>query len=143
MSDSLLDLALTRLDEAASHLQIDPDVIEKLKYPRETTKMRLMIRMDDGSRKSFLAWRCRYDDTRRPTKGGIRFHPDATAGEVEALAFWMTFKCAVMNLPYGGGKGAVRVDSHGLSKAELERLSRAYIQAFSRSCRTSSPRPAA
>ncbi len=132
MSDSLLDLALTRLDEAASHLHIDPDVIEKLKYPRETTKMRLMIRMDDGSRKSFLAWRCRYDDTRGPTKGGIRFHPDATADEVETLAFWMTFKCAVMNLPYGGGKGAVRVDSHGLSKAELERLSRAYIQAFSR-----------
>lgn len=132
MSDSLLDLALTRLDEAASHLHIDPDVIEKLKYPRETTKMRLMIRMDDGSRKSFLAWRCRYDDTRGPTKGGIRFHPEATADEVETLAFWMTFKCAVMNLPYGGGKGAVRVDSHGLSKAELERLSRAYIQAFSR-----------
>ena len=132
MSDSLLDLALTRLDEAASHLQIDPDVIEKLKYPRETTKMRLMIRMDDGSRKSFLAWRCRYDDTRRPTKGGIRYHPEATADEVETLAFWMNFKCAVMNLPYGGGKGAVRVDPRGLSKAELERLSRAYIQAFSR-----------
>jgi glutamate dehydrogenase (NADP+) len=90
-----------------------------------------MIRMDDGSRKSFMAWRCRYDDTRGPTKGGIRFHPDATDEEVETLAFWMTFKCAVMNLPYGGGKGAVRVDPHGLSKAELERLSRAYIQAFS------------
>ena len=65
-----------------------------------------MIRMDDGSRKSFMAWRCRYDDTRGPTKGGIRFHPDATIEEVETLAFWMTFKCAVMNLPYGGGKGA-------------------------------------
>jgi glutamate dehydrogenase (NADP+) len=89
-----------------------------------------MIRMDDGSRKSFLAWRCRYDDTRGPTKGGIRFHPDATAEEVEMLAFWMTFKCAVMNLPYGGGKGAVQVDPRQLSKAELERLSRAYIQAF-------------
>jgi hypothetical protein len=85
--------------------QIDPDVIEKLKYARETTKVRLMIRMDDGSRKSFLAWRCRYDDTRGPTKGGIRFHPASTAEEVETLAFWMTFKCAVMNLPYGGGQG--------------------------------------
>jgi glutamate dehydrogenase (NADP+) len=128
--ESLLDSALVRLDEAARHLNVDADVIEKLKYPRETTKARLMIRMDDGSRKSFLAWRCRYDDTRGPTKGGIRFHPDATAEEVEMLAFWMTFKCAVMNLPYGGGKGAVQVDPRQLSKAELERLSRAYIQAF-------------
>lgn len=132
MSDDLLGLALVRLDEAAAHLNIDPDVIEKLKFARETAKVRLMIRMDDGSRKSFLAWRCRYDDTRGPTKGGIRFHPDSTADEVEALAFWMTFKCAVMNLPYGGGKGAVQVDPRKLSKAELERLSRAYVQAFAR-----------
>ena len=129
--DSLLDNALVRLDEAAAHLNIDADVIEKLKYARETTKVRLMIRMDDGSRKSFLAWRCRYDDTRGPTKGGIRFHPASSDDEVETLAFWMTFKCAVMNLPYGGGKGAVRVDPRQLSKAELERLSRAYMQAFS------------
>lgn len=130
--DTLLDRALIRLEEAASHLQIDQDVIEKLKYPRETTKTRLLIRMDDGSRKSFLAWRCRYDDTRGPTKGGIRFHPDSSIEEVETLAFWMTFKCAVMNLPYGGGKGAVKVDPRQLSKSELERLSRAYIQAFAR-----------
>lgn len=128
--DRLLKSALIRLDEAASHIDIDADVIEKLKYARETTKVRLMIRMDDGSRKSFLAWRCRYDDTRGPTKGGIRFHPDATVEEVETLAFWMTFKCAVMNLPFGGGKGAIQVDPRTLSKAELERLSRAYIQAF-------------
>jgi len=126
----MLEQALTRLDDAARHLQLDQDVLEKLKYPRETTKTRLMIRMDDGSRKSFMAWRCRYDDTRGPTKGGIRFHPDATIDEVETLAFWMTFKCAVMNLPFGGGKGAVQVDPHRLSKAEMERLSRAYIQAF-------------
>jgi glutamate dehydrogenase (NADP+) len=128
----MLDQALTRLDEAARHLDLDADVLEKLKYPRETTKARLMLRMDDGSRKSFMAWRCRYDDTRGPTKGGIRFHPDSTEDEVETLAFWMTFKCAVMNLPYGGGKGAIRVDPHTLSKAELERLSRAYIQAFAK-----------
>ncbi|MEN5275650.1 Glu/Leu/Phe/Val dehydrogenase [Brucella sp. TWI432] len=129
--ENILESALVRLDEAASHINIDPDVIEKLKYARETMKVRLMIRMDDGSRKSFLAWRCRYDDTRGPTKGGIRYHPEATAEEVETLAFWMTFKCAVMNLPYGGGKGAIQVDPRQLSKAELERLSRAYIQAFS------------
>jgi glutamate dehydrogenase (NADP+) len=129
---SMLAQALTHLDDAAIHLDIDTDVLEKLKYPRETMQVRLMIRMDDGSRKSFMAWRCRYDDTRGPTKGGIRFHPGSNADEVETLAFWMTFKCAVMNLPYGGGKGAVRVDPHRLSKAELERLSRAYIKAFSR-----------
>jgi len=118
MSESnLLDSALVRLDEAAKHINVDPDVIEKLKFARETTKVRLMIRMDDGSRKSFLAWRCRYDDTRGPTKGGIRFHPDATAEEVEMLAFWMTFKCAVMNLPMAAGKGGVQVDSRTLSKA--------------------------
>ena len=132
MTQTLLTRALTRLDEAATYLAVDPDVLEKLKFPRETTKMRLMIRMDDGSRKSFLSWRCRYDDTRGPTKGGIRFHPQASEDETEALAFWMTFKCAVMNLPYGGGKGAVRVDPHELSKSELERLSRSYMQAFSR-----------
>ncbi|MDA5193475.1 Glu/Leu/Phe/Val family dehydrogenase [Govanella unica] len=129
---SMLQQALVRLDEAAKHLNIHHDVLEKLQYPRETTQVRLMVRMDDGSRKSFMAWRCRYDDTRGPTKGGIRFHPESSADEVETLAFWMTFKCAVMNLPYGGGKGAVRVNSHELSKAELERLSRSYIQAFAR-----------
>ncbi len=133
MSDvSMLDQALIRLEEAAKHLNLDADVLAQLKYPRETVKVRLMVRMDDGSRKSFMAWRCRYDDTRGPTKGGIRYHPSACVEEVETLAFWMTFKCAVMNLPYGGGKGAIRVDPRELSKAELERLSRAYIQAFAR-----------
>jgi glutamate dehydrogenase (NADP+) len=128
----MLELALSRLHDAAAHVSIDQDVLEKLKYPRETLKVRLMIRMDDGSRKSFLAWRCRYDDTRGPTKGGIRFHPDATVDEVETLAFWMTFKCAVMNLPYGGGKGAIQVEPRSLSRSELERLSRSYVQAFAR-----------
>ena len=126
----ILSGALTRLEAAARHVSIDPDVLEKLRYPKETLSARLMIRMDDGSRRSFLAWRCRYDDTRGPTKGGIRFHPDASMDEVQTLAFWMTCKCAVTNLPFGGGKGAVRVDPHKLSKAELERLSRAYVHAF-------------
>ncbi len=128
--NDLLGGALSRLDEAARHVAVDPEVLEKLKYPKETLSVCLSIRMDDGSRRSFPAWRCRYDDTRGPTKGGIRFHPASTMEEVTTLAFWMTFKCAVMNLPYGGGKGAVRVDPHSLSKSELERLSRAYVQAF-------------
>jgi glutamate dehydrogenase (NADP+) len=126
----ILSGALTRLEAAACHVTIDPDVLEKLRFPKETLSARLMIRMDDGSRRSFLAWRCRYDDTRGPTKGGIRFHPEASMDEVQTLAFWMMCKCAVTNLPFGGGKGAVRVDPHALSKAELERLSRAYVHAF-------------
>src|SRR3546814_20984793 len=97
--DSLLDDALVRLDEAAAHISIDPDVIEKLKYALETNQVRLMIRMDDGSRKSFLAWRCRYDATRGPTKGGIRHPPDARVDEGRPMAFWMTFTGAVLTLP--------------------------------------------
>lgn len=123
--------AKRRLRLAASHMKIDPDVMEKFKYPKETLAASLLVRMDDGSRRSFKAWRCRYDDTRGPTKGGIRFHPSVRLDEVMALAFWMTFKCAVVNLPYGGGKGGVAVDANKLSKAELERLSRAYVKAFS------------
>ncbi len=128
--EEMLKGALSHLDEAARYTQVHPEVLEKLRYPKEVLSARLLIRMDGGSRQSFLAWRCRYDDTRGPTKGGIRFHPDASLDEVVTLAFWMTFKCSVAGLPYGGGKGAIRVDPRLLSKAELERLSRAYVHAF-------------
>ena len=128
----LFTKARKRLKEAAKHLDIHKEVIEKLKYPKETLAVSLLVRMDDGSRKAFKAWRCRYDDTRGPTKGGIRYHPAVNLDEVMTLAFWMTFKCAVANLPYGGGKGGVAVDAKSLSRTELERLSRAYIQAFSK-----------
>ena len=124
--------ARKRLKAAAKHLDVHPDIIEKLKYPKETLAVSLLVRMDDGSRRAFKAWRCRYDDTRGPTKGGIRFHPAVNLDEIMTLAFWMTFKCAVVNLPYGGGKGGVSVDVKELSRTELERLSRAYIQAFAR-----------
>ena len=129
--ETLFSEAKRRLKLAASHMEVDPDVLEKLKYPKETLSASLLVRMDDGSRRSFKAWRCRYDDTRGPTKGGIRFHPDVRLDEVMTLAFWMTFKCAVANLPFGGAKGGVAVDANKLSKAELERLSRAYAKAFS------------
>lgn len=128
--EEMLKGALSRLDEAARYTRVEAEVLEKLRYPKEVLSARLLIRMDDGSRRSFLAWRCRYDDTRGPTKGGIRYHPDASMDEVVTLAFWMTFKCAVVGLPYGGGKGAIKVDPQQLSKAELERLSRAYVHAF-------------
>lgn len=126
----LFEGALSHLEEAARHIQVHPEVLEKLRYPKELLTTRLMIRMDDGSRRSFRAWRCRYDDTRGPTKGGIRYHPDAKEDEVVTLAFWMTFKCAVAGLPFGGAKGAIQVDPHALTKGELERLSRAYVHAF-------------
>ena len=132
MATTMFAKARKRLRRAAKHLEIDPDVLEKLKYPQETLAASLMVRMDDGSRRSFKAWRCRYDDTRGPTKGGIRYHPKVNIDEVMTLAFWMTFKCAVVNLPYGGAKGGINVDSKKLSRAELERLSRAYVKAFAR-----------
>lgn len=122
--------ALSHLADSARHTKVHPEVLEQLRYPKEVLSARLLIRMDDGSRRSFPAWRCRYDDTRGPTKGGIRYHPQATREEVTTLAFWMTFKCAVAGLPYGGAKGAIRVDPRELSKGELERLSRAYVHAF-------------
>lgn len=128
---ALFTKARKRLRQAAQHLDVDRDVLEKLKYPQETLAASLMVRMDDGSRRSFKAWRCRYDDTRGPTKGGIRYHPKVNLDEVMTLAFWMTFKCAVANLPFGGAKGGISVDPKKLSRAELERLSRTYVKAFS------------
>lgn len=127
---TMLEGALSHLADSARHTKVHAEVMEKLRFPKEVLTARLLIRMDDGSRHSFLAWRCRYDDTRGATKGGIRFHPRASMDEVMTLAFWMTFKCAVVGLPYGGAKGAVQVDPRGLSRGELERLSRAYVQAF-------------
>jgi glutamate dehydrogenase (NADP+) len=126
----LFENTLKRVLEAAEHLDLDPSVLEKLKHALEMTHARLPIRMDDGSIISFPAWRCRYDDRRGPTKGGIRFHPQVNADEVIALALMMTSKCAVMDLPFGGAKGGVMVDPRSLSKTELERLARAYIRAF-------------
>lgn len=126
----MLANAREHLRQACDQLSIHPDVYEELKWPRETLAVTLLIRMDDGCRRAFKAWRCRYNDRRGPTKGGVRFHPNVSLDEVETLAFWMTFKCAVANLPFGGGKGGVCVDAKSLSPGELERLSRAYIEAF-------------
>jgi glutamate dehydrogenase (NADP+) len=128
----MLEGALSQLATAARYIDVPAEVLDSLRYPKEVLSARVTIRMDNGSRRSFEAWRCRYDDTRGPTKGGIRYHPDASMEEVITLAFWMTFKCAVAGLPYGGGKGAIKVDPRKLSKHELERLSRAYVHVFAR-----------
>lgn len=122
--------AKKRLMAAAEMLDVDGDVLEMLSYPKETLSSSVTVRMDNGSLKSFKAWRCRYNDALGPTKGGIRFHPDACIEEVMTLAFWMTFKCAVAGLPFGGGKGAVAVDTKKLSNRELERVSRQFMQNY-------------
>ncbi len=120
--------ALRRLDKAAELLGIDPEVVQRLKRPKAILQVAVPVRMDDGSLEIFDGYRARYDDTRGPTKGGIRYHPDVNLDEVKALAFWMTCKCAVVGIPYGGGKGGVIVNPKKLSPMELERLSRAFIR---------------
>ncbi len=126
----LFRAALSRLDEAAKHVQVDPETVARLRHPKSIAQATLAVRMDDGSLALLPSYRVRYDDTRGPSKGGIRFHPAVDLAEVQALAFWMTFKCAVVGIPFGGGKGGVVVDPKQLSGTELERLSRAYARAM-------------
>jgi glutamate dehydrogenase (NADP+) len=124
----LFDDAIIRLDEARKHAAIDDEAVERLRHPRSILQVSIPVRMDDGSLRIFEGYRVRHDDTRGPTKGGIRYHPDVNLSEVKALAFWMTCKCAVVGIPYGGGKGGVIVNPKELSRLELERLSRGFIQ---------------
>jgi glutamate dehydrogenase (NADP+) len=122
--------ALKRLDLAAQYAKVDPETLLRLRQPKQFLEVSIPVRMDNGALRIFTGYRCKYDDTRGPAKGGIRFHQDVTISEVKALAFWMTFKCAVAGLPFGGGKGGVIVNPRELSMAELERLSRGYIRAI-------------
>jgi len=124
--------AQKQLEKAKKHMKLAPETEETLKMPAEAFTFSIPVRMDDGSLKVFEGHRVRYNDARGPTKGGIRYHPGVTLDEVKALAFWMTIKCAVINIPYGGGKGGITVDPSKLSKAELERLSRGWMRRASR-----------
>jgi glutamate dehydrogenase (NAD(P)+) len=117
---------LERLDDAAKLTGIDPDVHRLLRTPRRVLEVAVPVRMDDGRVEVFTGWRVHHDTTRGPAKGGIRFHPDLTVGEVCALAADMTFKTAVVKIPFGGGKGGVRCDPRTLSLGELERVTRRY-----------------
>src|SRR3990167_69566 len=128
MTGTMFTEALSRLDKAASLADIDRESIEKLKHPKACLEVSIPVRMDDGRLKIFTGFRVHHNDVRGPTKGGIRFHPGVTLDEVKSLAFWMTIKCAVVGIPYGGGKGGVIVDPKELSRMELERLSRGYIE---------------
>eukprot|EP00913_Durusdinium_trenchii_P005618 g5236.t1 len=120
--------AIKRLDRAAQFADIDDEALMRLKSPRAVLEVSIPVRMDDGSLEVFRAYRVRHDDTRGPTKGGIRFHPKVHVGEVKALALWMTCKCAVVGIPFGGGKGGIIVDPKALSPLELQRLSRGFIE---------------
>jgi len=126
--NSIFEDAQKRLEEVFKHTKLTDDVREKLKHPKLSLCVSIPVRMDDGHLKIFTGYRVQFDDTRGPTKGGIRYHPDVSLDEVTSLSFWMTIKCAVMNLPFGGAKGGVCVNPKDLSRLELERLSRGYIR---------------
>ncbi len=119
--------ALKQFDKAARILNLTDTQIAMIKEPRRAIEVNLPVRMDDGSIRIFKGFRVQHSIVRGPAKGGIRFHPDVTLDEVKALAFWMTYKCAVVDIPFGGGKGGVVVDPKELSINELENLSRRYI----------------
>jgi glutamate dehydrogenase (NAD(P)+) len=131
MAESSWQAVLGRLDEAADLAKLDPDVHRKLRTPKRVLEVAVPIRMDDGSVEVFTGWRVHHDTTRGPGKGGIRFHPDVDADEVKALAAMMTFKTALVDVPFGGAKGGVRCDPRRLSLAELERITRRYTYEIS------------
>ena len=121
--------ARRRLDPVLEHLDVSEDVLERLSRPQSSLKVSVPVRMDDGSLRTFPGYRVQFDNSRGPTKGGVRFHPDVDVAEVTTLAWWMTFKTACVDLPFGGAKGGVAVDAKQLSATELERLSRNWVAA--------------
>lgn len=119
-------LAVAQFDQAAEAMHLDPNLRERLKLPQRSLMVSIPVRMDDGRVEVFTGYRVQHDSSRGPSKGGIRYHPDVSLGEVAALAMWMTWKCALAGLPYGGAKGGVKVAPKTLSRGELQRLTRRY-----------------
>ncbi len=126
------EISQRQLDTAAKKLDLDPQVHALLREPMRTLEVHFPVRMDDGTVKTFTGFRVQYNDARGPTKGGLRFHPDETIDTVKALAAWMTWKCAVVDIPYGGGKGGVICNPKELSVGETERVARGFIRAIGR-----------
>ncbi len=124
------EMAVKQLEEIAGLIDVEPWIIEVLKKPRREIIVHLPIRMDNGEVKIFTGYRVQHTTTRGPAKGGIRYGPNVTLDEVRALAMWMTWKTAVMNLPYGGAKGGIRCNPRELSINELEKLTRRYVYAI-------------
>jgi glutamate dehydrogenase (NAD(P)+) len=120
-------MAQSQFDHVAKQLNLDPQVSEMLRWPMREFKFMIPVHMDDGSTRVFFGYRVQHNDSRGPCKGGIRFHPSETLDTVRALAMWMTWKCAVADIPLGGGKGGVAVDPATLSIHEQERLVRGWI----------------
>jgi glutamate dehydrogenase/leucine dehydrogenase len=120
------ETAKRQVDIVADLLGIETGIREVLKHPKRELTVNFPVRMDDGTYRVFTGYRVQYNMARGPTKGGIRYHPQVTLDEVRALAAWMTWKCAVVNIPYGGAKGGVICDPKHMSKGELERLTRRY-----------------
>ena len=119
-------LAVAQFNEAAESMHLDTNLRERLKLPQRSLLVSIPVKMDDGHVEVFTGYRVQHDSARGPCKGGIRYHPDVNLGEVAALAMWMTWKCAVADLPYGGAKGGGKVDPKKLSRGELQRLTRRY-----------------
>ncbi len=126
------EVAQQQLDEAAALLHLDPAVHELLRWPIRELHVTLPVKMDDGTTRIFHGFRIQYNDARGPTKGGIRFHPAETVDTVRALAAWMTWKTAVVDIPLGGAKGGIICNPKEMTASELERLSRAYIRQVGR-----------
>jgi len=124
------EMAQRQFDHVAELLNLDPQVSEMLRWPLREFSFRIPVRMDDGSVRVFQGFRVQHNDARGPNKGGIRFHPAETIDTVRALATWMTWKCAVADIPLGGGKGGIVVDPATLSNGEKERLVRGWVQAM-------------
>jgi len=118
--------AMENFDIAADALELDPDLREMIKYPERILQVNLPVRMDDGHIHRFEGYRVQHSTARGPAKGGIRYHPNVTLDEVKALATWMTWKCAVVNIPFGGGKGGITCSPKDMSQGELERMTRRY-----------------
>ena len=126
----MLDNAKKQLGNAFKYCQVDDEVWESLQYPSQILQVSIPMRHDDGTLKYYKAYRCQYNSTLGPTKGGIRYHPNISRDHIEALSFWMTFKCACIKVPFGGAKGGICINASALSNRELERISRLYIDAF-------------
>src|SRR4051794_21476399 len=125
-NSELYRIATNQFDRAAEILDLDPEFRVRLREPRRTLTVNFPVRMDDGSVRNFTGYRVQHTLTMGPTKGGIRFAPGVSEGECAALAAWMTWKCSLLGLPYGGAKGGVRCDPHELSEGEIERITRRF-----------------
>ena len=117
-----------QVDDAAAYVDLGDDVVERLKYPERVLELNLSVEMDDGTLARFEAYRSQFNGDRGPYKGGIRYHPGVTRDEVKALSGWMAYKCAAVNIPYGGGKGGIKLNPAEYSDTELERITRSYAE---------------